>query len=447
MNIISRGIRNAFRNVIRTGSIVVILGISIGLIISMLAARQAVEAKIENVKSSVGNTISVSPAGFHGMDGGGTALTTAQVESISGLDHVSSVVSSLSDRLKTGSTTDLESGVEAGSLGSRSSSNNSSSSSSSGSASTTPPAGADSPMTSINITGLSSASSVSSFGGNSLEWTSGTAFDATADTNEAVIGKLLAEKNDLQVGDTFTAYGETVKVVGIYDAGTNFANNGVFVSISTLQRLSDQTDSITSVIVTVDSLDNLESTTQAIVSKIGSDTIDVTNNQETANNAVAPLESVKTISFYSLIGSLVAGSVIILLTMIMIVRERRREIGVMKAVGASNISIMIQFVAEALTLTLLGLLLGSLIGIVASAPLADMLVSTSSGTTNTMGPGGFGGRILQGGIQAVTNINSSVSWTVLAAGLGVAFLISILGSALPSLMISKIKPAEAMRSE
>lgn len=59
MNPYTRGVRNAFRNVVRTGSIVVILSISVGLIIAMLAARQAVQTKIDTVKSSVGNTISV----------------------------------------------------------------------------------------------------------------------------------------------------------------------------------------------------------------------------------------------------------------------------------------------------------------------------------------------------------------------------------------------------
>ena len=48
--------------------------------------------------------------------------------------------------------------------------------------------------------------------------------------------------------------------------------------------------------------------------------------------------------------------------MVMVVRERRREIGVFKAIGASNIKIMSQFIAEAVTLTFLGMLAGIIIG-------------------------------------------------------------------------------------
>lgn len=452
MNTFTRGMRNAFRNTIRTGSIVIILSISIGLIIAMLSARQAVQSKIDTVKSSVGNTVSVSPAGVMGFEGGGEALTTDQIAKLSDIDHVSNVTSSLRNRLTTDDTTDLESGIEAGSLGQRRANESSSASGASSSTTMQMPqsGGMGNPMTSIQVTGINDTSVASIFGGSSVTWSSGSAFQGTEDTNVAVIGKAIAEKNELSVGDTFTAYGETVEVVGIYDAGTDFANNGVFMPLASLQRISDQAGSITSASVTVDSIDNLSSTTTAIESSLG-DSADVTNSQETVEQLVSPLESVKTISMFSLIGAIIAGAVIILLTMIMIVRERRREIGVMKAIGSSNFGIMKQFVAESITLTVLALVVGTGIGIAASAPLTNLLVDTSSSSSSQQGPGAGGprggGMAFGLGRQALENIQSSVGIGTLTAGVGATLLIAILGSAIPSLMISKIKPAEAMRSE
>ena len=52
----------------------------------------------------------------------------------------------------------------------------------------------------------------------------------------------------------------------------------------------------------------------------------------------------------------------------MIVRERRREIGVLKAIGASNINITIQFVIESLVLTLCGAIVGTIVGVFANNP-------------------------------------------------------------------------------
>ena len=72
MNFFTRGIRNTFRNGIRTFSIILILGLSIGLCIIMLIARDAVNKKIVEAKSSVGNSITVRPAGINGFEGGGS---------------------------------------------------------------------------------------------------------------------------------------------------------------------------------------------------------------------------------------------------------------------------------------------------------------------------------------------------------------------------------------
>src|ERR1035437_1290389 len=99
MNALRRGVRNAFRNAMRSVGVVVILAVAIALSISMLIARDAVSAKINSVRSSTGNTISVSPAGFFGGSGGGTPLTTAQVTSLLNIANVTAVQAQLAERL------------------------------------------------------------------------------------------------------------------------------------------------------------------------------------------------------------------------------------------------------------------------------------------------------------------------------------------------------------
>lgn len=464
MNVVSRGVRNAFRSPIRSGSIVVILALSIGLIIAMLAARQAVADRISEVKSSVGTSISVSPAGVRGFEGGGEALTSESVAKVKAVDHITAVSSQLSDRLTANDTTTLESSVELGSLGQRrANESNTSNFGGEAPAMQAGPAGGSSsqqqfnPQASVTITGIEDTSSKTVWGGTSVTWTSGQAFDGLKDENTAVIGKALAEKNSLAIGGTFTAYGTEVKVVGIYDAGNTFANNGVFVSLSALQRLSDQAGSITSTTATVDSVDNLDTATTAVQTALG-DTADVTNSKESIENSITPLESVQSIALFSLIGAVIAGAVIVLLTMIMIVRERRREIGVMKAIGASNIGVMGQFIIESLTLTAMALIVGLGIGVAASTPLTNALVKGSTTTASQQtnpGQSGGSGRMMTGGPrqfgqaaqQTVQAITTSVGIKTILYGIGATLLIAVIGSAIPAFLISKIKPADAMRSE
>ncbi|CAN5146235.1 hypothetical protein BH09PAT3_BH09PAT3_0870 [soil metagenome] len=456
MNGITRGIRNAFRNVTRTIALVLILGLSLGLALAMLVANQAVGDKIASVKSSVGNTVSVSPAGARGFEGGGTALTVEQIAKVEALTHVSSVAKALSDRL-TSSNTNLVSAVEAGALGQRAAGNNGQSfninqappsgdmrggTSSSGTAtvttSFTPP---------VTVNGTTDPTVLSSSqGGGTFTLKNGKVFSADSTENVAILGSSLATKNNLSVGSTFTAYGTTITVIGIFDAGNTFSNNQVIMPLTTVQTLSDQAGSITSATVKVDSVENVTSVTTAVTSTLGT-AADVTNDSEAAETAIAPLENIKTISLYSLLGAIVAGAVIIFMTMIMIVRERRREIGVIKAIGASNIKVITQFMAESATLTLLASIVGIAIGIAAANPITKLLVNNGTSSSTTQQMGGPGRRALGGLQNSVTNVTASVGWDIILYGLGAALLIAAIGSGIASLFIAKVRPAEVMRVE
>lgn len=448
MNVVTRGIRNAFRNTIRTFSIVVILGLSIALALSMLIARQAVGDKIDSVKSSVGNTISVSPAGYNAMSDANNALSTSDLAKVKTISHVSSVAENLTGRLTTEGSTAM-----AG-PGGQTDSNATTSLKSAVNLNSVNKDG-DGPKIMINgSTSLPSNFSlpVSILGttdpthpnGNNITIKSGEAIDGNADVNKAMVSTAMADKNNLKVGSTFTAYGETLTVAAIFDSGTQAGNDIVVISLSALQRLSDQSDTISGATVTVDSADNLSSTTSAVKSALGSDA-DVQSAQEEAENTIKPLQNIQTISMYSLIGAVIAGSVIILLTMIMIVRERHREIGVVKAIGASNISIMIQFMIEAVTLTTLGAVIGIAAGVIAGNPITKLLVdnSTSSGGGMQGGPGGAVRSISRG----VGNITASVGWDIILYGLGAAIIIAVIGSSIASFFIAKVRPAEVMRAE
>lgn len=471
MNVFSRGIRNAFRNSIRTLSVVIILGLSIGLSLTMLVANKAVANKIASVKSSIGNTITIAPAGFSGFSSVNNALTTSQLSKVSSLPNVIGVSESLTDRLTTIGSTQPSFGGFGGGSSSSSTSNNQTSltspvklNSGSGGAggggrffsggTGSLPANFSLPITIIGTTDPTSAS------GTTLTISSGATIDGSKDVDQALVSSSMASKNNLKVGSTFTAYSTTLTVGGIFTSSTQAAAGDVIVSLPTEQRLSGQSGDITSAVATVDSLDNLDSATTAIKNTLGS-SADVTNAVQQVDQTVQPLNSVKTISLFSLIGAIVAGAIIILLIMIMIVRERKKEIGVVKAIGSSNVRVMVEFMVEALTFTILGAIIGLIIGVVGGQPVTKLLVnnSTSSTTTTTAGGGGQAptGRAGGGGgfasgfrnngaVRGLSNINAQVGWGILLDGFGAAVLIAVIGSALAAGMIAKVRPSEVLRS-
>lgn len=440
MGTISRGVKNTFRNIIRTISIVFILAISIGLVLTMLLAYKSVQAKTTDVKSSIGNIITVTPAGIRGFEGGGELLTETDANTINSIPHISKMVRTLNDRLIQGQNTSLEASLEPGSFGRRQQGANGAPPSSKNRVT-----GFTMP---IVVTGVDNLTNVQALNINELKIIAGSSFNATADSNVALVGKDLAAKNNLKARSLFNAYSTSITVSGIYDSGNRFINSSLIMPLKALQRLSGQTNQITSIIIQVDSIDNLTSVESQIKNKLGNK-VDVASGQEVVQQALQPLENIKMISLYSLIGSLIAGAVIIFLTMLMIVRERRKEIGILKAIGASNAKVTLQFIVESIMLALMGGVIGIIGGLCLSNPILKILISSSG--FNNLPASRMGtmrlGAVMPGIQSSLRNIQTVVGIDIIIYGLLAAIIIAILGSAIPAFLISKIRPAEVMRHD
>lgn len=462
MNVISRGIKNALRSPLRSGAIVMMLAISIGLILSMLVARSSVDAKIAEVKSTSGTNITISPAGVMGFSGGGDPLTADQISTIKSTAHISSITATLSDQLTT-SDTNLTPSLELGAFGKRqqrdstSSSTTTDSSSSTGDSDTTASADTSRPAPTprTTVTGTTDQNSIST-DGSDLTITSGSSIDGNSSDLVALVGSDLATKNNLTVGSTFTAYSQTVTVKGIFETGNAFQDSGIIMPLATVQKLTDQAGSVSSVIAKVDSSDNVESTVTALKSALGTKA-DITSQAEQAAASVSSLESISALALAGVIGATIAGAVIVLLAMVMIVRERRREIGVIKAIGGTNLKVITQFVTEALTLTTIGAIIGLALGIAVSGPMTSSLVSSStnsssSSSSTSTGPGAGGpGGMMKGGIDQInknlTQVTGSLTPQTFALAVVITFVIAIIGSAIPAWFIARIRPAEVLRTE
>ncbi len=141
--------------------------------------------------------------------------------------------------------------------------------------------------------------------GKALELTEGTGLgDYTAASTSALLGTTLAEKNGLTVGSTFTINDQTFTVAGLFDAGTAFGNNALYVTLPAAQTLAELPGELSTMIVTVDSMENVDAAKTALQEALGTDKADVTQGQRNLETAVSSLGSVKNISFIAFVAAL-----------------------------------------------------------------------------------------------------------------------------------------------
>ncbi|MDP5228110.1 MULTISPECIES: FtsX-like permease family protein [Arthrobacter] len=471
MNVVARSIGNAFRNWIRTTAVVAVLAVAIGLALAMLVSNQAVESKVGELNASVGTVLTVNPAGGQGFDGGGEPLTSATAKTAAAVPEVTSVVATKQLRLSPASSsstgqaavpggpggfggqgtsvsTSLQPAVAAGTLGNR---NNS------GGQTSQYGGTAQTRTFQLPITATGTGAEVDS-SGKALNITSGTGLgDYTAKSTKALLGTTLAQKNNLTVGSTFTIDGTTYVVAGLFDAGTEFGNNAVYLTLPQAQAVAGTPDEVSSLVVTVNSMENVDATRTALQTALGSGKADVTQGTRGLETAVSSLKSVQNISLIAFIASLATAGLVILFIMILLVRERRREIGVLKAIGAPNRTIGLQFVLESLVLVVMGSVVGAMIAAFASNGIAAALVSSNTSSASTGragGPGGGfpgggpgGGGFLGGAGALLSSVNASVSPGVLGLGLAAVFAVAVLGSLVPALLTARIRPIEVLRGE
>jgi putative ABC transport system permease protein len=196
----------------------------------------------------------------------------------------------------------------------------------------------------------------------------------------AVIGPDLTSElfgDEDPIGKQFTIGNQTFTVVGVTKAkgssGISNPDELIYIPLTTLQKFLSGDDRIQVIYAKVkDSnvVDAAQSEIQTILRrernlKEGDDNDFTIRNSVDALNFISQLTSIFTV-FLAAIGaiSLLVGGIGIMNIMFVTVRERTKEIGLRKSLGATKNDILLQFLAEATVVTLLGGIVGVILGTV-----------------------------------------------------------------------------------
>ena len=234
--------------------------------------------------------------------------------------------------------------------------------------------------------------------------------------DDVIVDELYASQHKLHVGDTTTIMNRPWHVTGIYEPGMLAR---VVVPLATLQDLTGNTGKVSTIYVKVDNASHVSGVIAALSGKLKEYKV---YSMEDYTSLFSPGNVPMLTQFIGIVIGLgvVVGFLVVFLSMYTAVLERTREIGVLKALGASPLFILNILLRETVLLALAGSLLGILLS--------------------------YGTRILLERVAPSSLIQAIVpGWWPIATGIALAG--AILGALYPGLKAARQDAIEALAYE
>jgi putative ABC transport system permease protein len=241
------------------------------------------------------------------------------------------------------------------------------------------------------------------------------------DDKAVLLGRVLAMTLNKKAGDRLKIAGETFDVEGIFESESWFENGSLLMPLKTLQKMMGREGQVTGFLIQAKAHDvrsiaelrkRIESTIPGVAATPARDHVQG-DTQIRLSRAMA---------WTTAAVALFLGSVGMLNTMLMSIFERTREIGILRAVGWRRRRVLALVLGEALTIALIGTLLGVVLAVIGLR--AITLAPTARGFISP-------------------NLPPQVLLIALAMGIG----LSLLGGLYPAARAAALEPTEALRYE
>ena len=269
--------------------------------------------------------------------------------------------------------------------------------------------------------------------------------------NSIIIGSLLAANLGVYVGDKINITTSDIKtsligsyptsvnfqIVGIYELRTEIDQTMTLVSHKTAQKLKNiDLDETLSIRIKTDNLFEADNISKNLIENLNRDDLIFSSWKSTHGTLFEAIKFEKLLISLMLFLIVAVASILVLSTVIMTVKSKEREIGILLTLGASSKQIILIFFTQGFIVSLIGIIFGVLLGFVLTLNLTNIITFLES--------------ILDRNLLEAYFINYFpyyIDYKQILIICLISFGISLLSSLIPSLRAVKLNPVQILRHE
>ncbi len=316
-----------------------------------------------------------------------------------------------------------------------------------------------------------------------------------------VIDQNTATLEDLSIGDTITltavSFGPgqaqedededvaapeiEAEIIGIYqnldtseEGGFGFTIEQWYAPLSVVEQLQDEEETVTlsSISLVVGSVEDFALLREDLEAILDPELFALTTSEDAFGDISDPIETMRNTSLVVMVVGLAVVGLIMVMLMVLVMRGRLREIGILRAIGAKSRQVIFQFALETVGVAVVAVAIAvpSVFAINTFLPdlirpEAEAAASEEEGAFQP-GGGGPGGGFGRGGFgrlagsqavddpvrteeieAALDEIDASVGIEVIAVGAAAAVGLGLVGSLVTMFAVLRLRPAEVLRLE
>lgn len=268
------------------------------------------------------------------------------------------------------------------------------------------------------------------------------------DTMEVVLGAGILEQLHKSVGDKITLFyttsfgsfkGSTFTIVGKIDSGLKLLDSTVlYMSMEQAQRLLEMPDQVTDLLIFTKDYRKVKPALNEVKSLFAAKDPDERYRVlpwYKANSMIEMMQIAEKIYNVIYVLLILLASFVIINTMIMIVKERTREIGMMTALGLESRSILLLFVMEGTVMGIVGSAIGVVLGGIATKVLSVVGIDYSKALAD------MGEELI---MKPIIYTTFSLENIIFCFVLGV--IVTAITCIIPARRAARLEPTEALRA-